>query len=191
MQSHQPIINVLLIGPRGCGKTTLGRAAAAALSRSFVDLDDVTLGQFDQPTITGVWDKHGEQAWRRAEVKALMRVLEAGGQIMALGGGTPTIPQAAALIKQEKQRGRTRCIYLHCDASELAQRLRAAEGDRPSLTGARPADEIAAVLHQREPTYRALADNVLDMTAMSPEQSTDAIIAIVQRWDIGNGAGPH
>lgn len=172
-------MNTLLIGARSSGKTTLGRAIVSALHLTFIDLDEQTLATFEETTVRQVWAAHGETAWRAAETRALQRVLESDDQIIALGGGTPMIASAQARIAQERRAGRTLCVYLHCDAAELAKRLAETEGDRPSLTGASLSEEIAGVLSEREPTYRALADAVLDVTALSIDDAVRALLLLV------------
>lgn len=168
-------MNILLIGARASGKTTIGEAVAKKLGRTFIDLDSIALAAFAQESVKQVWANHGEQAWRNAEADALDKVLTADNQIVALGGGTPMITRARNRIDHDRQAGRVRCIYLRCDATELARRLQMVEGDRPSLTGLHPADEIASVVKEREATYRAIADNVLDVTRMSPAKATSTL----------------
>ena len=55
-----------------------------------------------------------------------------------------------------------RTVYLQCSTDTLTQRIRRQPGDRPSLTGADPAEEMAVVLAEREPVYRAVADLIVD-----------------------------
>jgi shikimate kinase len=155
----------LLIGPRGCGKTSIGRALADRRGVSFVDLDDLVLARFAEPTVAAVWEDRGEPAWREAEVATLDALLlppiADGGAVIALGGGTPMIPAAREIIEAARTAGVVRAVvYLKCTVAELERRLRAAPGDRPSLTGSGVAEEIAAVLAEREPTYEAIADVV-------------------------------
>ena len=161
-------MTVLLIGPRASGKSTVGRALAAALGASFVDLDDVVLAGFADAgltTVEAVWAGPGESAWRRGESAALARQLApgAGSSVIALGGGTPVIDDARARIRASQRAGGAIVVYLRCPVGALERRLRE-PGDRPSLTGASPADETRRVLTTREPIYLELADIVTDGT---------------------------
>jgi shikimate kinase len=90
------------------------------------------------------------------------------------------IVEARARIEDAKQRGYARVVYLKCDAEELARRLRVGPGDRPSLTGGDPAEEIAAVLAEREPTYQAVADSVIESTRGGPERVADQLAAMLR-----------
>ncbi len=156
---------ILLIGPRGSGKTAIGRRLAAARGIGFIDLDDRVLSCFDEPSVRAVWDAHGEAAWRSAEAAAVQTLLgepDGPGRIVALGGGTPMVEEARVAIAAARDEGRARIVYLKCSVPVLAGRLAAASGDRPSLTGADVAGEVRVVLAAREPVYRSLADVVYD-----------------------------
>jgi shikimate kinase len=160
---HSRRMNLLLIGPRGSGKTTVGRLLAARRQRPFIDLDDVALASFSNKTIGEVWKAHGEHAWRNAEVAALTDVLSRDGQVIALGGGVPMIDKAKAMLAFQARPREIFVVYLRCTPQILAARLRSAPGDRPSLTGANFIEEIPAVLAAREPTYLDMADVAYDV----------------------------
>lgn len=181
--SEEP--NLLLIGLRGSGKSTLGRALALRQSRGFIDLDDVTPGVAGCASVAELWRQRGEAGFREAELRALTQTLASRrGDVIALGGGAPTAPGAADLLRREVAAGRARIVYLRCSAEELAARLRALSGgpgaDRPSLTGADPIDEIPAVLAQRDDLYRSLATRTLE----SAHSLAEALAALEDwtRW---------
>jgi len=87
---------------------------------------------------------------------------------VALGGGTPMIEAAQQRLQDESQAGRAWLIYLSCPASDLRRRLERNLGDRPSLTGAGSLDELEEVLRAREPTYRRLADVIVQAAPRTP-----------------------
>jgi shikimate kinase len=177
-------VNVLLMGLRGSGKTTIGRLLAEALDLDFIDLDEHVLGGFAEDTVAEVWASRGEPAWREAEAGELDRALDGDGRVIALGGGTPMIETAAARIVAERRAGRAVTVYLRCDPLELARRMTRDPGDRPPLRGADAVEEIGDVLADREPAYRRLADVEHDVTATTPRQATAALAA---RIDEGGG----
>jgi shikimate kinase len=178
---------VLLIGARAAGKTTIGRRIAELRSLPFVDLDDRVCARLGGGAVAEIWRRLGEAAWRRAEVEALREVAREGDAIVALGGGTPALPAAQRIIEERRQRGRMCVVYLRCAAPVLAARLRAEAGDRPSLTGRHPADEIEEVAARREPAYLALADASCDTTGADPEATAREVIELV--WGDGRGRG--
>jgi shikimate kinase len=176
-------MNIVLMGLRGSGKTTLAPLLAHRLGRPWLDLDVETLaelcaGGMPAQTVTEAWHTYGEPAFRGAETKALARVLKADNQVIALGGGTPTAAGAADLLRAEKESGRVLTVYLRGSAAMLRKRLAATDtGTRPSLTGANPLDEIEAVLAVRDPLYKVLADAVVKVDDLDAQATIAAIIS--------------
>lgn len=169
-------MNILLIGYRGSGKTTLGRMIAAQTWKDFVDSDVEVTRRFDGRSIADIWQTDGEPAFRAAEVEVVQELLARDNHVIALGGGTVMQPDAARAIREATDLKR---VYLHAQANVLAQRLSAdpeTDANRPSLLGdtgvtshAADLDEITAVLAKREPIYRELADVVFDVSYIDPE----------------------
>ncbi|MEO1130564.1 MAG: shikimate kinase [Planctomycetota bacterium] len=166
--------DLLLIGLRASGKSTLGRALADACGRPFADLDDVVLEHMGYATVADAWSAEGEPAFRDAEVQALHRLLRGGGTVLALGGGTPAQPRAQKAMRSAQRAGSAMVVYLRCAPEELRRRLEitGAGADRPSLTGADPLDEIASVYAQRDPVYVSIADHVIEGIATLDEGLT-------------------
>lgn len=154
-------MNILLIGPRGCGKSTLGSALAARVRRPFIDTDQRVLERFGESSVARVWAIHGEMAWRNAEVQCLREALLTDGQIISLGGGVPMISQARTLLESARRDGLAKVVYLKCRPNTLMERLRRDAGDRPPLTDLPMEQEVASTVATREPTYLALADAVI------------------------------
>ncbi len=169
-------IRLILIGLRGSGKSTLARGLAARLSCAWVDLDDFTPKELGCATVAEAWETHREPAFRAAEVAALSRVLGGGARVIALGGGTPTAPGAAELLRAEQSAGRARVVYLRASASALRERLRGAmDANRPSLTGGDPLAEMDEVFARRDEPYRRIADRVIEVDGMSAGNVVDAL----------------
>ena len=176
-------MNILLLGYRGSGKTTLGKGIAQRTWKDFVDLDQRVTEKFDQRSIADIWQHDGEPAFRAAELQTLAELLQHDNQVLALGGGTVMQPAAADLVAQLTD---ARRIYLHCPPHVLAQRIAqdpATAANRPSLlqdTGltshAADLDEITAVLAHREPVYRRLADVVFDVSHVDPPTAIDHLV---------------
>ena len=165
--------HILLIGMRGCGKSTIGRLLAERLDCSFEDLDAHTLARFSEQSVTAVFHKHGEASWRLAEREALGRVLQLSPRVIALGGGTPMIDNVAVLIDQH----RSQVIFLEASVDTLIQRMQQDPGDRPSLTDAGLIDELEGVLGQRKDVYDSLADYPIATDDKSAESVVDEIVA--------------
>ncbi len=164
--------NILLIGLRGAGKSTIGRIVAESTGREFVDLDDVTAALLGCRTPGEAFAAHGESVFRVAEYRALINAAAISGRVIALGGGTPTAPGAGQILEDERRAGRAVIVYLRAMPHDLRARLSATDvSSRPSLTGAGTLEEIESVFAARDPLYRRLATHVIDVV---PGTSPDA-----------------
>lgn len=152
----------------GSGKTSVGRLVADALGCLFVDLDEV-IEKKAQKSIPQIFADEGEAGFRKREKQALEQSVKKHAEntaVLALGGGTVTVPGAVALL-QEK----TLCIYLQASLESIRQHLEGHTEGRPL------ADEnLAARLAAREPLYRQAAHLTLETDGLSPEQIADEII---------------
>lgn len=171
-------MNVILLGYRGSGKTSIGKKLANELWKDFVDLDDKTRARFDHQPIADIWQDHGEQAFRDAEAASIRELLETGDDLLiALGGGTLTTQAGKTAVQSADNATR---IYLACDPAVLAQRIAddtTTSAERPSLTGeSDPAAEVQKVLAQRDPVYREVADIVFDVTHCTIDQAVHYLI---------------
>lgn len=172
-------MNIVLIGYRGSGKTTIGKLLAEELWKPFVDTDALIVHRFGGMTIREIWETHGEEEFRAMECRVVEEVMKQTDQVIALGGGTLMQPAARAAVEAAKG---TMRIYLQCDPQTLLDRIAAdtaTAGSRPNLTTLGGSlDEIVEVLEEREPVYRAVADKVFDVTHVTPQ---DAVMHIVRR----------
>lgn len=170
---------IVLIGLRGSGKSTLGPRLAERLGLRFVDLDERTAALLGSAAPGEALRTHGIDRFRMAEAEALCATLDEGVGVLALGGGTPTAPGAADLLRDRAQQGRLQMLYLHASPSLLAERIAASGApERPSLTGADPAAEVGTLYAQRDPLYRGLAQGVLHTDGVSE----DAALAMAAAW---------
>lgn len=171
-------MNIVLLGYRGSGKTSIGKKLASELWKDFVDLDDATRKRFNGMTIAQIWEAHGQAAFRQAEADAAAELLAKDNQVIALGGGTLTTDAGKAAVTNAANAKR---IYLSCSADKLAQRIAndaTTASERPSLTGnADPAAEVEQVLAERDPVYRAVADITFDVTFCSIDEAVRHLIA--------------
>lgn len=174
-------MKLVLMGLRGSGKSTLGGRLALEHGLRFIDLDERTPAVLGARTVAEAWARFGEPAFREAEVRALKAAIAEDPGVLALGGGTPTAPGAAEIIRGLKgQVGTVRVVYLRASAAVLGARLRASGmAGRPSLTGADPIGEVAAVLAARDPLYVSLADVVVDVGGVSEQESLADLAALL------------
>ena len=180
--------NLVLMGLRGSGKSTLAGLLGRRLGRAVVDLDDRTLARLGCATASDAFATLGEAAFRRAETESLRDVLRTPARIIALGGGTPTAPGAAELLRNERNRGRATIVYLHATPVELRRRLAGTDmANRPGLLGGDPLAEIDAVYAARDPWYRSLASAVVEVGGSDADGVADAI----ERIERGGSTEPR
>jgi shikimate kinase len=164
-----PSNNIFLVGMMGAGKTTVGRALARRLARSFVDSDQ----EIETKTgvrISVIFDIEGEAGFRRREAEALERLTAMDNLVLATGGG-------AVLQAQNRECLRTRgcVIYLHGQPKDLWLRTRN-DRTRPLLQTEDPRARLEQMYVQRDPLYREVADLVVDTGRQSASVLVGALL---------------
>jgi shikimate kinase len=159
VKESEQLPSVVIVGMRGVGKSSVARRLAEELQVPMVDADDAFVAEHG--LIAAYFAAHGEAAFRQAEAAILQGLLAASpGWVVATGGGVVTQADNRSAL----QAAPAMVLYLHADASVLEQRLgRDRSEARPTLMGgASVAAEAAALLAEREPWYRAVADAEID-----------------------------
>ena len=169
---------IFLIGPRGSGKTSLGTVLAHALGFSFADTDDLLRAEAGLD-VAGSVAAEGWEGFRRRESAAL-RVAARPRSVTATGGGMVLDPANRAFMRANGV-----VVSLRVPLEELHRRLTAdlKPGQRPSLTGKDPLEELAAVLAEREPLYREAAHIVVDAGRPLEEIADEILAEIARRGD--------
>ena len=169
---HNPR-HIVLVGPMGAGKSSIGRLLAARLQRAFVDLDAWIEAEAGA-AITTIFASEGEAGFRSRECRALGEVLmKSVASVIATGGG--------AVLDETNRRAMRDAgtvVYLQVDAAMQLQRLQG-DGCRPLLSADNPTQRLAELQAMREPLYRETADILFDTTRHSPEAAADALAALV------------
>lgn len=167
-------MNIVLMGVRCTGKSTVGRCLAESLGVPFTDTDEL-IEQRTGRLISRIVAEKGWSAFRAAE-KAVIRELAAADRgVIALGGGVVCDTDNVEILKAKGV-----FVWLSARPEEIASRMGkdAADGaERPSLTGAPSVDEIRAVMAERDPLYRGIADLVVDTTGIDAAGVAEAIRA--------------
>jgi shikimate kinase len=159
---------IVLIGPPGAGKSTVGKALAEQLSLEFLDTDTL-IEQSTGKSITDIFVVDGEQAFRAIEFQMLRTVLEKVDAIISLGGGAPISDEAQKLISD------TDCqvVFLDISLSTAAPRV-GFNRDRPLLLG-NPRAQWQSLSDQRRPIYEFLSDRTIKVDSLSVAEIVEAI----------------
>jgi len=174
-------VNLLLVGHRGSGKTTVGQLVARRLGWRFIDLDDYIVKHSGR-SIAQIFESQGEAGFRLMERRALESLKKARNHVIALGGGTVMDPDNRALAKKLGK-----IVWLKAPAAVLWSRISQdphTARTRPSLTGTGGLSEVETVLAQREPIYRETASHTIDTLSLTPRDIAEA----VEMWLAANDA---
>ena len=177
----EPVERIVLTGFMGSGKSTVGRSLAQRLGWRFVDLDNL-IEQRDGRAVSRIFAESGEAVFRALETETLLSSLREPRLVVALGGGAL---ETAANRDALGTASQTCTVLLTASFDTLYGRCQqqiAAASDSPlpvrPLLGDREA--AAARLARRDDNYRATANVVLDTTGQQPEESVDALLALLR-----------
>jgi shikimate kinase len=165
-----PFPLVILIGPPGAGKTTVGGELAARLGVAFTDTDASVEAAVGKP-VSEIFIDDGEQVFRELERAAVAAAIAGQDGVIGLGGG-------AILDAGTRQRlAGQPVVYLRTSFPELAKRV-GMDRARPLLIG-NPRAQLKALLDQRLPIYESLAWLIVDTDGSDPAQIADVIAGAV------------
>ena len=168
--------NLILIGARGCGKTSVGQELARRLAWTFIDTDqriEAVAGR----TIRDIFAQDGEPAFRRLETEAIAEGLRGQQQVFSVGGGAVRSAANRAAL-----RAGGHCIWLTAPPEELYCRVQndpSTATSRPPLTGLAGLDEARHLLAERAPLYAATAHCVVSTDGLSVVQVVEAVLAAI------------
>ncbi|MDN3310487.1 shikimate kinase [Microbacterium oryzae] len=164
---------IVLVGPMGAGKTSIGRRVARALALPFIDTD-AEIVRAHGP-IAAIFAQDGEERFRALERDAVRTALERSG-VVALGGGAVLAAETRALLRAH------RVVLLDVDEAAIAHRIRGQK--RPLLNGGGdPVADWKRIRDARAPLYAEVADAVFDTSHGPTQGAVDRIVA----WVRGEG----
>jgi len=176
-----PAPNLVLVGPMGAGKTSIGRRLAERFGLDFVDAD-LHIEQRSGATITSIFEHVGEAGFRERERAALAELLAGHGRLVATGGGAVLGAENRRLMRE-----RGFVVYLAAGLDSQLKRLQR-DRTRPLLQRADREDVLREMARHREPLYREVADLVMDTDGQTAaDAATRLALQLAGRWQI-NGA---
>ena len=161
---------LVLIGPPGCGKSTVGAALANKLSIEFFDTDNQIETSYGRK-ISDIFVDKGEAFFRELEFAALAESLQISDCVLSLGGGAPIAPRAQELLKSCA----APIFFLDVSLAVAAPRV-GFNRDRPLLLS-NPRAQWQALAETRRPIYESLATFVIKVDSMSVEEVVNEIAA--------------
>ena len=180
---------LVLTGFMGAGKSTVGRLLAERLGWEFLDLD-VLVESRSGLTVPEIFATRGEAHFRRLETQELAAALGRGNIVLALGGGAPESLTNRLLLEQTPA---TETVFLDASFATLFDRCMLQALNAPPVTTAiaTQPDQLRPLLADpanaearfvaRRPIYRRLARLAVDTSALSTEETVDAILSAFSR----------
>ena len=149
---------IVLIGPPGAGKSSIGKALARQLSMDFIDSDN------EIEKIAEIFVDDGEAVFRKMEVEVVSRLLNDFSGIIALGGGAPINPE----IQNQLQTADFSIVFIDVSISQAANRI-GFNKDRPLLL-INPRQQWMSLMSQRRPIYEKLATQTVSSDGQKPAE---------------------
>ena len=163
--------NIVLVGPMGSGKTTVGRRLAHELNQDFYDTDHEIIDKTGV-TIDHIFDIEGEDGFRERESKILENLCQMSNIILATGGGIVILPKNREILKNAGL-----VVYLSSSVDQLLRRT-AKSKTRPLLENSTDRRKtITKLLEARDVYYREVASIVVNSTGKNLQE----VINIIKR----------
>jgi shikimate kinase len=162
---------VVLVGPPGAGKTTVGRLLAERAGAAFRDTDADIEADQGRP-ISDIFVDDGEERFREFERAAVRTALAEHDGVLALGGGSVLAEETRDLLAGH------RVVYLRVGLAAAAARV-GLNRDRPLLLG-NPRAQLRALLAEREPHYSGVATIVADTDDRAPDDVAAEVLAALE-----------
>ena len=154
---------IVLIGPPGAGKSSIGKALAKELNLNFIDSDS-EIEKISQKRISEIFIEDGEPAFRLLEVDVVRKVLADFDGVVSLGGGAPINPE----IQEVLQDANYPVVFIDVSIAQAAIRI-GFNKDRPLLL-VNPRQQWISLMNDRRPIYEKLASQTISSDNQKPHE---------------------
>jgi len=160
---------VVLVGPPGAGKTTVGALVAQGLGTAFRDTDTEVEAVAGKP-VAEIFVDDGEAAFRALERTAVATGLATYDGVLALGGGAVADPETRELLRGH------RVVFLDVGLADAVRRV-GLNRDRPLLLG-NPRAQLHRLMEARRPLYEQVAASIVATDGRTPAEVADEVAAL-------------
>lgn len=166
---------VVLMGPPGAGKSSVGRALAALLGERLRDTDE-DIEASEGVAVAEIFVDQGEQRFRALEVAAVAKALAEHPGVLSLGGGAPLAPATQEALMAYAAAGGV-IVFLDVSLTAVVPRV-GLNATRPLLLG-NPRQQWLALMAARRPIYEELATMTVLTDDRTPQELAEEIEAFV------------
>ncbi len=159
---------IVLIGPPGCGKSTVGRGLSHELQLSFSDTDSM-IEDREKTSISDIFTEQGEGYFRAIEEEVVAQALSTENGVLSLGGGAILSEVTQELLRNSG----SEIVFLDVSITGAAPRI-GFNRDRPLLID-NPRARWVALMAQRRHIYESLATHVINTDDKSPNETVDSL----------------
>jgi len=172
-------MNLILIGYRGAGKSSVGRLLTERLGWDLISTDAEIVRKAGLP-IPDIVQRFGWDHFRNLESAVCRELADKDHLIIDTGGGAILRSQNVENLKATGS-----LVWLTVEVRTIIERI-GGDTQRPSLTGAKSfTDEVEEVLRERQPKYQAAADHIVATDKKSLSEVADTIMALLQTRSSG------
>jgi len=170
---HSKINNIILVGPMGSGKTTIGKRLSERLSLDFFDSDHEIVNTTGV-SIDHIFDIEGEKGFRTRESDVLKKLCTMPNIVLATGGGAVIFEENRELIKKADL-----VVYLLSSADQILRRT-AKSKTRPLLEKSNNRRKtITGILEARDSLYKEVASLIINTNGKNFNEVIDEIIEVL------------
>lgn len=166
-------MNIVLIGYRGTGKSSVGKLLSAILDMELVEMDRLIVRKAGL-SIPEIVKRSGWEVFRDIESEVAKEILQKDNCVIDSGGGVVLREENVECLKTNGL-----VFWLKAGKETIVARIKDSE-ERPSLTGTKSfVEEVEEVLKAREPLYQAAADWMIETDKKSVEEITAELVKIM------------
>ena len=154
---------IVLIGPPGAGKSSIGKALAKELNLNFIDSDS-EIEKISHKKISEIFIEDGEPAFRLLEVDVVRKVLADFDGVISLGGGAPINKEIQAVLQEANYP----VVFIDVSIAQAATRI-GFNKDRPLLL-VNPRQQWISLMNDRRPIYEKLASQTISSDNQKPHE---------------------
>ena len=172
---QEKLNNIVLVGPMGSGKTTVGRRLSANLEVDFYDTDHEIIDKTGV-SIDHIFDVEGEEGFRKRESKVLKELCNKSNIVLATGGGAVLLEENRSIIKKAGS-----VIYLSSSVDQILRRT-AKSKTRPLLENSTNRRKtISNIIDSRGPLYREVATIIINTNGKKLNEVINQILTHLAR----------